>query len=440
MRNRVLSVAMNGDLVGKLTKNTDGGMSFQYAEEWLAEPGARAISLSLPLQRGRIIGSAVYNFFSNLLPDSEAIIDRMQVRFKVKTDHPFDLLAAVGRDCVGAIQLYSPDTEIPSVMETHAEPLNETQIEELLDGYQTAPLGMGEDVDFRISLAGAQEKTALLWYQGRWQRPQGSTPTSHIFKLPIGLIEHHNIDLRESCENEWLCLCIAREFGFPVANAELAMFGQKKVLIVERFDRKWSSSGDWLLRLPQEDSCQALGIAPALKYESNGGPGIESIMTMLLGSQKAIDDREMFFKSQILFWMLAAIDGHGKNFSIFIESGTSFRLTPLYDVLSAFPIFQSRGIETKMAKMAMALQGKNKQYHFSMIQPRHFISTATQVGFSPKMATQLMLDMAEKTDAVITAILPQLPEDFPEHISKAIFAGLSKQADKIKRWSSSQTN
>lgn len=440
MRTRVLSVAMNGDLVGKLTKNTDGGMSFQYAEEWLAESGARAISLSLPLQRGRIIGSAVYNFFSNLLPDSEAIIDRMQVRFKVKTDHPFDLLAAVGRDCVGAIQLYSPDTEISSVMETHAEPLNETQIEELLDGYQTAPLGMGEDVDFRISLAGAQEKIALLWYQGRWQRPQGSTPTSHIFKLPIGLIEHHNIDLRESCENEWLCLCIAREFGFPVANAELAMFGQKKVLIVERFDRKWSSSGDWLLRLPQEDCCQALGIAPALKYESNGGPGIEFIMTMLLGSQKAIDDREMFFKSQILFWMLAAVDGHGKNFSIFIESGTSFRLTPLYDVLSAFPIFQSRGIETKKAKMAMALQGKNKQYHFSMIQPRHFISTATQVGFSPKMATQLMLDMAEKTDAVITAILPQLPEHFPGHISKAIFAGLSKQADKIKRWSSSQTN
>ncbi|BEM40376.1 serine/threonine-protein kinase HipA [Serratia marcescens] len=440
MRTQVLSVAMNGDLVGKLTKNTDGGMSFQYAEEWLAEPGARAISLSLPLQRGRIIGSAVYNFFSNLLPDSEAIIDRMQVRFKVKTDHPFDLLAAVGRDCVGAIQLYSPDTEIPSVMETHAEPLNENQIEELLDGYQTAPLGMDEDADFRISLAGAQEKTALLWYQDCWQRPQGSTPTSHIFKLPIGLIEHNNIDLRESCENEWLCLCIARELGFPVTNAELAMFGQKKVLVVERFDRKWSSSGAWLLRLPQEDCCQALGIAPALKYESDGGPGIEAIMKLLLGSRTTLEDRETFFKSQILFWMLAAIDGHGKNFSIFIEPGTSFRLTPLYDVMSAFPIFEARGIEVKKAKMAMALQGKNKQYNFSMIQPRHFISTAAKVGFSPKAATQLMVEMAEKTDAVIAAILPQLPEDFPEHISKAIFAGLSKQADKIKRWATSQTN
>lgn len=418
----------------RLYKNPDGRMSFQYAEKWLAESGSRAISLSLPLQHGHITGSAVYNFFSNLLPDSEVIINRIQARFQVKTDHPFDLLAAVGRDCVGAIQLYSPDVEIPSVMEIHAEPLDKKQIEELLDGYQTAPLGMKEDVDFRISLAGAQEKTALLWYQGYWQRPQGSTPTSHIFKLPIGLIEHHNIDLRESCENEWLCLCIAREFGFPVTNAELAVFGQKKVLIVERFDRKWSSAGNWLLRLPQEDCCQALGIAPALKYESHGGPSIEAIMQLLLGSRVALEDREIFFKSQILFWMLAAIDGHGKNFSLFIEPGTSFRLTPLYDVMSAFPIFATRGIEVQKAKMAMALQGKYKQYHFSKIQPRHFISTAALVGFSEKMAAQLMFDMAEKTDAVIATVLTQLPADFPEHISNAIFDGLSKQADKIKRW------
>lgn len=434
MKTQVLSVAMNGDLVGSLYKNPDGGMSFQYAKEWLKRPGTRAISSSLSLQSERITGSVVYNFFSNLLPDSEAIIDRMQARFQVKTSHPFNLLAAVGRDCIGAIQLYPPDIEIPSVMETQAEPLSEQQIEELLDSYQTAPLGMKEDVDFRISLAGAQEKTALLWYQDCWQRPQGSTPTSHIFKLPIGLIEHHNIDLRESCENEWLCLCIAREFGFPVTNADLATFGQKKVLIVERFDRKWSSSGNVLLRLPQEDCCQALGIAPALKYESHGGPGIKDIMTLLLGSKTPQEDREMFFKSQILFWMLGAIDGHGKNFSLFIELGSSFRLTPLYDVMSAFPIFAARGIEVRKAKMAMALQGKNKQYHFSQIQPRHFISTAEYVGFSKNIATQLMIDMADKTDTVIATLLPQLPTDFPKHISNAIFDGLSKQAAKIKRF------
>ncbi|MEG1422102.1 MAG: type II toxin-antitoxin system HipA family toxin [Citrobacter sp.] len=432
MRTQTLTVAMNGDVVGTLYRDGSGAMSFQYAPEWLSVPGSRAISLSLPLQHSRIKGKEVFNFFSNLLPDSEAIIARMQTRFHVETAHPFDLLASVGRDCVGAIQLYPPGSEIPSVMETQAEPLDESQIEALLDGYQMAPLGMEEGADFRISLAGAQEKTALLWYQDRWQRPQGSTPTSHIFKLPIGRIEQNNIDLSESCENEWLCLRIAWEFGFPVANADLAVFGQKKVLIVERFDRRWSRDG-WLMRLPQEDFCQALGVAPALKYESHGGPGIADAMKLLLGSNLATQDREMFFKSQILFWMLAAIDGHGKNFSLFIEPESSFRMTPLYDVMSAFPIFETGGIPLKKAKMAMALQGKNRQYHFAMIQPRHFISTAAHVGFSEDTAYKMMKEMAARTEEVIATVAAELPTDFPEQISNAIFNGLSSQAARIIR-------
>ncbi|EQB8045289.1 type II toxin-antitoxin system HipA family toxin [Aeromonas salmonicida] len=431
MRTQTLTVAMNGEVVGTLYRDNRGAMSFQYAPEWVLEPGSRAISLSLPLGHSRLKGSEVFNFFSNLLPDSEAIIARMQARFRVDTTHPFDLLASVGRDCVGAIQLSSPDAEIPTVMETLAEPLDEAQIEQLLEGYQEAPLGMAEDADFRISIAGAQEKTALLWYQDCWQRPLGSTPTSHIFKLPIGRIVQNNIDLSESCENEWLCLRIAKAFGFEVANADLATFGNKKVLVVQRFDRRWSRSGEWLLRLPQEDFCQALGISPALKYESHGGPGIADAMKLLLGSRLAAKDREQFFKSQILFWMLAAIDGHGKNFSIFIEPASSFRMTPLYDVMSAFPIFKSGGIAAQKAKMGMALQGKNRQYHFVKIQPRHFISTAAHVGFSQDAAAQLMLDMATKTAAMVATVAAELPAGFPEHISNAIFDGLSSQAAKI---------
>jgi len=433
MRAQRLTVAMNGEVVGTLHRDGSGAMSFEYAPGWLAEPGARAISLSLPLQHGRIRGKQVFNFFSNLLPDSEAIIARMQARFQVETAHPFDLLASVGRDCVGAIQLYPPGLDIPSVTDIVAEPLDDAQIAALLEGYQMAPLGMSEeDADFRISLAGAQEKAALLWYQDRWQRPQGSTPTSHIFKLPIGRIEQNNIDLSESCENEWLCLRIAKAFGFPVAQAEMATFMRKKVLIVERFDRRWARSG-WLMRLPQEDFCQALGVSPALKYESHGGPGIADAMKLLLGSRLAGQDREMFFKAQILFWMLAAIDGHGKNFSLFIEADSSFRLAPLYDVISAFPLFEAGSIPAKKAKMAMALQGKNRQYHFAMIQPRHFISTAAHAGYSQESALKLMKEMASRTDEVIATVTAELPADFPEQISGAIFRGLASQAAKIGR-------
>lgn len=433
MRTQTLTVAMNGDVVGTLFRDGSGAMSFQYLPEWLAEDDARPISLSLPLRRDRLRGPEVFNFFHNLLPDSEAIIARMQARFQVENAHPFDLLASVGRDCVGAIQLYPPASHIPPVTEIIAKPLDEGQIEALLEGYQMAPLGMVDDVDFRISLAGAQEKTALLWHQGQWQRPSGSTPTSHIFKLPIGRIVQNNIDLSESCENEWLCLRIANAFGFETPTAELAVFGQKKVLIVERFDRRWASGGGWLMRLPQEDFCQALGIPPALKYESDGGPGIADAMRLLLGSRLATHDREMFFKSQILFWMLAAIDGHGKNFSLFIEAGSSYRMTPLYDVMSAYPLFERGSIQEKKAKMAMALQGKNRQYHFAMIQPRHFISTAGHVGFSKEVAANLMQDMANQAEDVIAQESAQLPPGFPEHISSAIFSGLARKADKIRR-------
>jgi len=433
MRLQSLMVAMNGEEVGTLYRDGDGAMSFQYATSWLQDVDARPISLSLPLRAERHRGTAVFNFFQNLLPDSDAILTRMQTRFQVATTHPFDLLAAIGRDCVGAIQLYPANSQLPPVTSMTATPLTESQIAALLAGYKTAPLGMTEHSDFRISLAGAQEKTALLWFQGRWQQPLGSSATSHIFKLPIGRLEHHNIDLSDSCENEWLCLQIAKAFGFEAANAELATFGDKKVLIVERFDRRWSQTGQWLMRLPQEDFCQAMGIAPALKYQADGGPGIADSIKLLMGSRLASADRETFFRTQILFWLLAAIDGHGKNFSLFIEAGSSYRLTPIYDVISAFPLFASGGIQEKKAKMAMALEGKNRQYHVSMIQPRHFISTAEKIGFSVDRTIDLMQQMANETEQVITRVRASLPAGFHESISNTIFDGLARQADKIKR-------
>jgi serine/threonine-protein kinase HipA len=430
MVSQQLTVALNGLVVGQLEKR--GGMTFRYDESWLARPGARAISLSLPLQTGRVEGDVVYNFFDNLLPDNERVRGRIQARFHTPTRQPFDLLSSIGSDCVGAIQLYPTGTFINPVTEIHADPLSEPQIAALLRGYQYAPLGMeAESDDFRISLAGAQEKTALLRYRQQWYRPRGSTPTSHIFKLPVGYIVANNIDLSESCENEWLCLQLARAFGFRVPDAEIAHFDDQKALIVERFDRRWSQDGSWLMRLPQEDFCQALGVAPALKYESDGGPGIAAGMKLLLGSQQAIADRETFFRSQILFWLLAAIDGHAKNFSLFLEPGSAYRLAPLYDILSAYPLMTPSGIAPQKAKMAMAVRGKNRHFHWATILPRHYVAMAKSVAFSATRAADLLEEMAAQTDAVITRVERHLPNDFPAFISDPIFSGLRKQAQKI---------
>lgn len=426
-----LIVALNGIQVGRLQLETSGAMAFQYSTDWLNRNGARAISLSLPLSAKRYRGELVYNFFDNLLPDSDAIRGRMQARFKIPTSHPFDLLSRIGRDCVGAIQLYPFGSTIPPVDAVKAEPLHDSDIEAILKNHQTSPLGMNEDDEFRISLAGAQEKTALLWFRNQWHRPLGATPTSHILKLPIGFIGQSNIDLRESAENEWLCLEIARAYGLPAAHSEIGHFGAEKALIVERFDRRWSKDKTWLMRLPQEDFCQALGVAPALKYESDGGPGIREGMQLLLGSQQANQDRDNFFRTQILCWLMAAIDGHAKNYSLFLEADSAYRMAPIYDVLSAYPLMAQGSIPAEKAKMAMSFKGRNRHYHWARIQPRHFVSTAQQVGFSAKKAKSLMVEMAQKTEPVIAQIGAMLPRNFPNHISQPILQGLREQAARL---------
>ena len=149
------------------------------------------------------------------------------------------------------------------------------------------------------------------------------------------------LDMRNSVENEWLCSLILREFGLPVADCRPMQFEDVKALVVLRFDRAWWThpSGDSrLVRLPQEDMCQATGVPPEAKYEADGGPGMDRILGVLDGSMTREQDRRNFFKTQLLFWMLCATDGHVKNFSLFLRPGGRYQLTPLYDVLSAYPV------------------------------------------------------------------------------------------------------
>lgn len=182
----VLNIAMNGEDVGQWRKLANGSTEFTYVDSWLSSPRRRAISLSLPLSQKVYQGDAVYNFFDNLLPDSEQIRSRIQQRFQTKTKMPFELLNAIGQDCVGAIQIYQGEKS--DIHQVDAEPLNDLQIEHLLRQYKHFPLGMNELNEFRISLAGAQEKMAFLYDNSEWKRPLRSTPTSHIFKLPIGIV------------------------------------------------------------------------------------------------------------------------------------------------------------------------------------------------------------------------------------------------------------
>lgn len=418
-----LYVYMNGYEVGEYIQRKSGAQEFNYFETWLENKNAIPMSLSLPLTDRRHKGDVVYNYFDNLLPDNMEIRSRIQAKFSSKTNQPFDLLSDIGRDCVGAIQLLNQRVTV-DVKRIDYTNIAEKEIAEQLRNYKTSPLGMSEDQDFRISLAGAQEKTALLKLKGKWRKPKDATPTTHILKLPIGRIENSGIDLSESVENEWLCLRILDAFGISTATADIETFEDVKTLVVTRFDREFSRDKSWIIRHPTEDMCQANGIAPGLKYETAGGPGIAKIMDLLKSSQNAEEDRKIFMKTVFLFWLLAAIDGHAKNFSLFLKRQGRFHLTPVYDVISAYPIVAKRQLESKKVKMAMALHGKNSHYVWDKILPRHWFDEAKNVQF-PESEMQAIIDgTLGHIDQVIDKVSSCLPDNFPQHIAGPIFDGI----------------
>ena len=261
----------------------------------------------------------------------------------------------------------------------------------------------------------------MLWHEGRWVKPHGATPTTHLIKTQIGKLPG-GIDLSDSVENEYYCLKLAAAFGLPVNNASIETFGETKALVIERFDRRWTKDGR-LLRLPQEDCCQALSVPPTLKYQNEGGPGMYDVLNLLKGSDTPIEDQDTFLKAQIIFWLMGATDAHAKNFSVFLGPGGSYRMTPLYDVVTAQAALDARQIERKQMRMAMSV-GTNRHYRFDQIHGRHFVQTAVRAGMSKKRATGIVEEIAARApDALYTAAnaLPAaVPSATVETVSTAV--------------------
>lgn len=331
---------MNNQRVGELTKLANGAHTFKYAPEWLASRYARPLSLSLPLQRRNITSDAVFNFFDNLLPDSPIVRDRIVKRYHAKSRQPFDLLSEIGRDSVGAVTLIPEDETVMCPIMAW-EKLTEARLEEVLTAYKAdIPLGMiREENDFRISVAGAQEKTALLRIGNDWCIPKGITPTTHIIKLPIGEIRQPNatLDLSQSVDNEY-------------------------------------------------------------------------------------------------YWLIGATDGHAKNFSVFIQAGGSYRLTPFYDIISAFPVLGGTGIHISDLKLAMGLNAsKGKKTAIDKIYPRHFLATAKVLKFPEVQMHEILSDFARMIPAALDNVKTSLPTDFPENVVTAVETNVLRLHGRLSR-------
>jgi serine/threonine-protein kinase HipA len=325
---------------------------------------------------------------------------------------------------VGALQ-FLPDGRDPgSAGSVSGRPISDEGIANMLGDLKRTPLGVDESEEFRISLAGAQEKTALLYWEDRWQVPHRITATTHIFKPEIGKLPN-GIDLSQSIENEYLCMRLTAALGLPTAQTQMQEFNGTRALVIERFDRRWTHDGR-LLRLPQEDCCQALSVPPPRKYEHDGGPGIRDILELLRASDEPEADQRLFLKAQIVFWLLGATDGHAKNFSVFLLPGGRFRLTPLYDVMSAQPNVDAGQIRHSRMKLAMAV-GDKRHYVLGSIMPRHFFQTAASNNVARAMVKGILDEIANEADRAIDAAIKELPAGFPEAIVASVVDGMRRQ-------------
>jgi len=429
-----LRVLINDRLVGYLTRSSAGAIDFAYAPEWLDWPHAIPASLSLPLREDPWRGAPVIAVFDNLLPDSDTLRRRVAERVGARGTDAFSLLAAIGHDCVGAMQFVEDDDRHePVVASTRAEitgeAIDDQGIEALLKGLAQAPLGLSRDDPFRISVAGAQEKTALTRHHNRWLKPHGTTPTTHIFKTRIGQLQN-GIDLTDSIENEYYCLKLAECFGLPVNPAAIHTFGATQALVVERFDRHWTAD-ERLLRVPQEDCCQALSVPSTQKYQSDGGPGIADVLALLQGSDEPDGDRAIAFEAQILFWLIGATDGHAKNFSVFLRPDGGFQLTPLYDILTAQPSLDRRRIEPKQLKLAMSL-GSNRHYRIKEIVRRHFVQTGKEAGLPGKLIHHALDEVTDTAEHALADVTDKLPDNFPASIHESIHKAVRSRLRALK--------
>lgn len=419
---RRLNVFLNSRLVGRLEQAVSGAISFSYDSDWLAWEHAMPVSTSLPLAKRTWRGAEVINVFENLLPDAERVRRNVAERLGAAGTDAFSLLSVAGRDCVGALQFLSDEEEPGPPGEVRGEPLSDAEIAQLIRGLRVNPLGLDrEDEDFRISIAGAQDKTALLRKDGIWHRPIGTTATTHILKPAIGVI-HNDIDLNDSVQNEFVCMEFCRALGLDVAEAAIESFEDQLTLSVTRFDRLWTDDGR-LLRLPQEDLCQAMSVPSTRKYQRDGGPSVLDILERLKESDTPNEDRMAFFRAQMAFWLIGATDGHAKNFSIQLRPGGRFVLAPLYDIISAQPIVDNGRIGHNRYKLAMSV-GDNNRYQIMQISKRHFEQTAEAAGLPKGTVDQLCEELDAAIPGALDAIAKLADNTVPEALIESIGSGV----------------
>jgi serine/threonine-protein kinase HipA len=427
---RSLGVWTNGHRVGRWSVGSQGGHSLAYERAWVESSQGRPLSLSLPFTAGGkpLRGARVQWYFEHLLPTAPLARQRLQALCGVASPAAFDLLAALGRDCAGAVQLLPDEADPGDAQRVDGAPLDESDMPRLLDALAAEP-GTRPEAGVRVpavALAGTQAKTALLWHQGRWCLPLGATPSTHILQLPLGAQAGGAPAFNTSLENEWLCVRLLTEFGFQLPLMRIESVGAHKLLIVERTDRRWVDER-WWARLPDEDLGQATGTPPHQVSESAGGPGLARLLELLRGSDEAAQDRERLLAATVLMWMLAVPDVSAKRFRLRLLPAGHYVLGPLSGVMSAWPVVGRQPSPASLKRLPLGLSPDGRPIGHDGVTLQAWRGAAQRHALGSSFDAVLS-GLAAWTERAIERVSAELPDRFPTSVSGPVFEGLRRSA------------
>jgi len=426
-----LLAVIEGEVIGRLSADRAGRLSFVYENAWLEAEAAYPLSVTLPLANIVYQQRTVLPYLWNLLPENPNLLQRWGQQYHVSPANPFKLLAHVGADVPGAAQFVPPEklAEVQSNRPT-VDWISDSDFAERLRQLSDDVAAVRRPGDIgKMSLPGAQAKTAFYWDEKkkRWGVPGGRTPTTHIIKPCIpgmnGLVE-----------NEHLCQDIAARLGIPAARSHVLQLDEP-YLVIERYDRLPPLSGSSLVRrVHQEDMCQALGLMPAKKYQEEGGPGVAAIVTLIRRVSSDPDtDVDRFLRANILNWLIGGTDAHAKNYSLLVGAGEEIRLAPLYDISSQlpYPEFVSQRLSMKIGQ----------HYDIALVSLADWRKLAATCAVPEEQLVELLNETARALPDCISeardrAVKDGLKKSLVAPLAKQLVAHVSERssATSLRRW------
>jgi serine/threonine-protein kinase HipA len=394
---RELAIWMDGRRLGTLDGSDSRNLQIAYDESWRTGSDSTPLSISMPLAMPVHSGKTVSAYLWGLLPDNEQVIGRWAKNFQCSPRDVFGLIQGVGSDVAGAARYERVESNLLDADTDGYEQLDESGLAELLRTLRSDSTAWHARIRSHWSLAGAQSKFALSYDDETesWSIPTGRNATTHIIKPAIAGLKFHDL-------NEHLCLAAAARLGLHAATSTLQRFGDERALVVERYDRMRVNGV--VERIHQEDFCQALGVEPNKKYQADGGPSLEDLVSLLreVEVRPADDDINALIRAAAFNWLILGTDAHAKNYSLLL-SGRQVRFAPLYDLASAAPY----GEHPKKLRMSQKI---GRDYRPTEISSLHWERLAETSRIDSDRLLQDIASMATRLPDILKEILAPLAD------------------------------